>query len=74
DFSIEMEFFGHPIKWGWMVLALAASTLIIGTIMVLYYYKKKGNIFAIKKKIKKKKGVSKVKVQDKSATVAKDAK
>lgn len=51
----NLNFFGHTITQGWMVLVLLLSIVLFGLLIIVFYTNKKTNFFAQGKKRRKKK-------------------
>ena len=55
DTYFNLDFFGHTITQGWMVLVLLLSIVVFGALILIFYTNKKTNFFAQGKKRRKNK-------------------
>lgn len=55
DYSINLDFFRHPVTAGWMVFSILISIVLFAVLLVIFYSNKRTNFFMIGKKLKKKK-------------------
>ena len=55
DSYFNLDFFGHTITAGWMVLVILISIVLFATLIVIFYSNKRTNFFTTGKKFKKQK-------------------
>ncbi len=55
DSYFNLDFFGHKITAGWMVLVILISIVLFASLIVIFYSNKRTNFFMVGKKLKKRK-------------------
>ena len=51
QYSLQLDFFGHQVNTGHMVLALIISIAVFVSLIAIFYSKRKANFFSVSKKV-----------------------